>query len=337
MSDELISKLEKKIASLERINKVLMGRVERSIDDSGDAYSIFERNIVLQQGIEARTKELEQRNQELAATLNNLQGATDQLIQSEKMAALGSLVAGVAHEVNTPLGIGLTAASHFQIITREFSQQFVAGSMKKSDLTRFIASCEESSSIIVANLMRAAELVNSFKKIAVDTTSEQMQTINLREYLSSIIVTLSPQIKKTKIEVQIDCPGSMWIQTLPGSFSQIITNLVINSLVHAFSGEDRGVIAFSIKAEGENCQDLSFIYSDTGKGIAPEHLSKIFEPFFTTRRGQGGSGLGLHLVYNIITKNLKGSVTCESVLGKGARFIMVFPKCVTQPMNAAAS
>lgn len=336
MNDEKINFLERRIASLEKINKVLMGRVERSIDDSGDAYSIFERNIVLQQSVEARTRELEVRNQQLAETLKNLQGATDQLVQSEKLAALGGLVAGVAHEVNTPIGIGLTAASHFQILVRDINQQFNAGLMKKSDLIKFLVSCEESAAIIVANLTRAGELIHSFKKVAVDSTSEQLQTIDLNAYIRDIILTLSPQIKKTKVEICVDCPENLTIHTFPGSISQIITNLVMNAIIHAFEGDRAGMIVLSAKAVGEGYRDLSLIVSDNGRGISPENLTRIFEPFFTTKRGQGGSGLGLHLIYNIITKTLRGSIMCESTLGKGSRFVMVFPDCVSQLLKQAA-
>ena len=336
MSDEEMKRLERKVESLEKINKVLMGRVERSIDDAGDAYSIFERNIVLQQSVESRTHELEVRNQQLAETLQNLQGATDQLVQSEKLAALGGLVAGVAHEVNTPVGIGLTAASHFQMLVREINQQFNTGAMKKSDLTKFFTACEESAAIIVANLTRAGELIHSFKKVAVDSTSEQLQTINLNHYIRDIILTLSPQIKKTKVEISIDCPENLTIETFPGSISQIVTNLVMNAMIHAFESDATGMVVLSAKATGKSYRDLSLIVSDNGKGIAAEHLTKIFEPFFTTKRGQGGSGLGLHLIYNIITKNLRGSIICESSIGKGSRFVMLFPACVSQTLQHAA-
>jgi len=300
MTDERIAKLEKKIASLERINKVLMGRVERSIDDAGDSYSLFERNIVLQQSVETRTRELEARNHELAQMLQNLQNATDQLVQSEKLASLGSLVAGVAHEVNTPVGIGLTAASHFQLLCREFQQTFAAGSMKKSDMSRFLSACEESSGIIVANLMRAAELINSFKKVAVDSTSEALQTIDLKKYVRDIVVTLTPQLRNTKVHIDISCPDDVWIRTFPGSFSQIITNLVMNALVHAFDDKAEGVIDLSIKVVGDKLQDVSIIFSDNGKGIPEENLTKIFEPFFydQTRTRRQRARASPHLQYH---------------------------------------
>ena len=208
--------------------------------------------------------------------------------------------------------------------------------MKKSDLTRFLASCEESSSIIVSNLIRASELITSFKRVAVDSSCEQQQTIDIKKYLKDIIVTLTPQLRNTKVSIHINCPDDLWIHTQPGAFSQIVTNLVINALMHAFDDVEEGLIDLSIQVVGEKKQDICMIFADNGKGIPAQNLQKIFDPFFTTKRGRGGSGLGLNLIYNIISKNLNGSITCESTVGKGTLFIMNFPECLAKPLGSAA-
>jgi signal transduction histidine kinase len=170
--------------------------------------------------------------------------------------------------------------------------------------------------------MRAANLIQSFKKIAVDQSSESWQTVELESYLKDIVVSLTPRLKKTKIKISIQCPETLRINTMPGALSQIITNFVTNSLMHGFSEGQEGEITITAKSEK---QSTVLTYADNGKGIARENIDKVFEPFFTTARGQGGSGLGLHLVYNIVTRNLGGSITADSTPGEGVTFTMTLP------------
>lgn len=320
-----IAELERKIVALEKINRALMGRVERSTALSADSYSLFEHSITLQRHVQEQTQALQASNRQLHKALTDLQNATDQVVQSEKLAALGSLVAGVAHEVNTPLGIGVTAASHLEEVTATLANSFAAGALKKSDFVAFLATCQETVKIILANLTRAANLIQSFKKIAVDQSSESWQTITLESYLKDIVVSLSPNIKKAKATVVVECPPTLRIATMPGALSQIVTNLVTNSLLHAFAHGRGGEIVLSAKAKQDA---VVLVYTDDGKGIAREHLSHVFEPFFTTRRGQGGSGLGLHLCYNIVTRSLKGKIEVASTPGAGVRFTITLPECV---------
>jgi signal transduction histidine kinase len=265
---------------------------------------------------------LQESNRQLQKALSDLQSATDQMIQSEKLAALGSLVAGIAHEVNTPLGISVTAASHLEELTKMLTANFSAGTMKKSDLMSYIGSSKETMQIILANLMRAANLIQSFKKIAVDQSSESWQTVELESYLKDIVVSLTPKLKKTKIKISIQCPETLRINTMPGALSQIITNFVTNSLMHGFNEGQEGEITITAKSDK---QFTVLTYADNGKGIARENIDKVFEPFFTTARGQGGSGLGLHLVYNIVTRNLGGGITARSAPGEGVTFTMTLP------------
>ncbi|MDR1935565.1 MAG: HAMP domain-containing histidine kinase [Candidatus Accumulibacter sp.] len=322
-----IAALERKVATLEKINQALMGRVERSTNSIGDSYSMFVHNLTLQRHVENQTRDLQESNQQLQKALSNLKNATDQMIQSEKLAALGSLVAGIAHEVNTPLGISVTAASHLEESTKTLAAAFAAGTMKKSDLTNFIDASKETVQIILSNLMRAANLIQSFKKIAVDQSSETWQKVALEAYLKDIVVSLTPRLKKTKIKVSIQCPEALRINTMPGSLSQIFTNLIINSLLHGFDEGQEGEIAITVKTKK---QTAVLTYTDNGKGIKRENLGRIFEPFFTTSRGQGGSGLGLHLVYNIVTRSLKGSITASSEPGEGVRFTLSLPDSVVE-------
>lgn len=320
-----VAELERRIVALEKTNRALMDRVERSMDAmSSDSYSLFVHNLTLQRHVEEQTQELQESNDQLQQTLVDLKDATEQMILSEKFAALGSLVAGVAHEVNTPLGIGVTAASHLEEIVQLLARAFEAGTVKKSDFTKFIADSQETVRIILSNLARAANLVQSFKKIAVDQSNETWQVIELESYLKDIIVSLTPKLKKTKIQVAIHCPETLKINTMPGALSQILTNLVTNSLMHGFEEDEAGNITIAVRTSSRQHSTI-LTYTDNGKGMSHENLSKIFEPFFTTRRAQGGSGLGMHLVYNIITRNLGGTITVESEPGEGATFTITLP------------
>ncbi|MDR0577890.1 MAG: sensor histidine kinase [Candidatus Accumulibacter sp.] len=320
-----IAGLERKIVALEKTKQALMGRVERSTASAGNSYFLFEHNLTLQRQVAKQTCELQQSNQQLLEALTDLKNATDQIVESEKFAALGSLVAGIAHEVNTPLGIGVTAASYLEETVVALAKAFEAGTMRKSDLAAFIATARETARIILANLNRAASLVQSFKRIAVDQTDEVRQTIALAAYLKDIIVSLTPRLKKTRIRVTIDCPENLRVITMPGGLSQILTNFVTNSLLHGFEPDAEGGIVITARAREDA---VVLVYTDDGQGIPPDHLHRVFEPFFTTKRGQNGSGLGLSLVYNIVTRNLKGQIEVASAPGKGTSFTITLPDSV---------
>lgn len=272
-------------------------------------------NEELEQRVEDRTLELREANAALQESL-------EQLILMEKMSALGGLVAGIAHELKTPIGVGVTAASHLEDMTRELEQQYQASRMKRSDLERYVRIARESTTMILENLRRASEQIQGFKQVAVDQSSDQQRQFHLRSYINDVFLSLHPELRKTSHHVTILCPDDLEIESYPGAFSQIITNLVMNSLIHGFEHTDQGEMLLSISLEGET---LRIIYQDNGKGIPPEYLSKIFDPFFTTKRGQGGSGLGLNIVYNLVTQKLHGSITCESTPNRETRFIIHIP------------
>ena len=267
-------------------------------------------------------RSLQEKNDEIAKTLQQLQTTQAQLIESEKMAALGNLVAGVAHEINTPIGISVTASSTLNEDTKEFLNTYKSGNMKRSHLEAFLDTAIESSSMILANLKRAADLIHSFKQVAVDQSSEAQRCFPVKEYLEEIILSLIGKLKNTKHTIRITGDENLTLDSYPGALSQIVTNLVMNSLIHAYDEEDFGQIHLEFKLEQEQ---LLLQYSDNGKGIKPEHLNQIFDPFFTTNRSQGGAGLGLHIVYNLVTQKFKGSIQCESQVGVGTTFIIKLP------------
>jgi predicted ATPase/signal transduction histidine kinase/tRNA A-37 threonylcarbamoyl transferase component Bud32 len=296
--------------------KLLSAQVAISIENA-QLYTNLQRfNENLEQLVQQRTAELSQ-------TLSNLKTTQKQLVESEKMAALGGLVAGVAHEINTPIGIGITAASLLAEKATEFFEMYKSGQMKRSQLEKFLDTAMQSSSMVLSNLNRAADLIQSFKQVAVDQCSEEERTFNLKQYLSEILISLRAKLKTTKHRVDVRGDETLTVNTYPGALSQIVTNLVMNSLTHAYSSpEDAGHLVFDFKQEGEQ---IIFEYSDDGKGIPQEQLSKIFDPFFTTKRGQGGSGLGLHIVYNLVTQKLNGTIECESQVGAGTKFVIQLP------------
>jgi predicted ATPase/signal transduction histidine kinase/tRNA A-37 threonylcarbamoyl transferase component Bud32 len=263
-----------------------------------------------------------ERTQELTTALDNLKATQNQLIESEKMAALGGLVAGVAHEINTPVGVGITAASTLDKETQAFVEQFNQGKLKRSALQAYLDTAQQGSQLILSNLQQAAELVQSFKQVAVDQTHLARRQFAVKAYIEETILNLMPKLKQTKHRLTINGDDTVTINSYPGALSQVVNNLVTNSIAHAYQPGESGQLHFYITAHDSK---LTIEYHDDGCGIAPENLSKIFEPFFTTARNQGGSGLGLHIVYNLITQKLKGTIRCKSRMGEGTIFIIELP------------
>ena len=247
------------------------------------------------------------------------------LVQAEKMASLGLLVAGIAHEINTPVGIAYSCASHLASRTRDLVQALESGALKKSDLTAYGASAIESTRLMSGNLGRAAELIRSFKHVAVDQASAELRRFDLKTYLNEVVTSLGPRLRTTPHRVTVSCPAGILINGYPGAFSQVVTNLVMNALDHAFEAKPEGTIAITVEAAPDG-GEIDLCFQDDGKGIPRAALEKIFEPFFTTRRGSGGSGLGLHIVFNLVTQSLGGRITVDSVEGEGTTFHIRFPR-----------
>ncbi|MCP3668830.1 MAG: DUF3365 domain-containing protein [Gammaproteobacteria bacterium] len=244
------------------------------------------------------------------------------LVRAETMSALGGMVAGVAHEANTPIGVSVTSASHLATITNDLFTAFNENALSRSALKDYLETSHESTTIILSNLERAAKLIKSFKQVAADQASEAKSHFNLKEYIESVLLTLRPELKNTALTVTVHCPDDIQMNSYPGALSQVITNLVMNSKIHAFDQNEAGSLLFDIKKSRD---DIHILYSDDGKGISEEYLDDVFAPFFTTRRGKGSSGLGLHISHNLIHTVLKGSITVSSKLNEGSLFTLTIP------------
>lgn len=280
-------------------------------------------NISLEEKVKQRTNALKEANSELIQTLEKLHQFQRQMVQNEKMASLGDMVAGVAHEVNTPIGLGVTASTMMLDRLSDMRKAFEDKTLKASALSKFIAEGEENLNIIFRNLNRAAELISSFKQVAVDQSSENNRIFFFAKLMDEILMSMRPKLKKVKHQINVHCDENLVVESKAGPINQIIINLIMNSLIHGFENIENGQIDITIEAIGDS--KVSIEFKDNGKGI-PEHLRKrIFDPFVTTKRGQGGSGLGMHLVYNLVTQALNGSISIVSEENKGVQFVILFP------------
>tara|TARA_B100000965_G_scaffold58376_1_gene44515 strand:- start:667 stop:1392 length:726 start_codon:yes stop_codon:yes gene_type:complete len=233
------------------------------------------------------------------------------------------MVAGVAHEVNTPIGLGVTASTMMLDRLAVIQKDFENKTLKASAMKRFLDESNENLNIIYRNLNRAAELISSFKQVAVDQTSESSRSFCVVQLVNEILLSLQPRLKKLKHNINVDCDPTLSVETKAGPINQILINLIMNSVIHGFETMDEGTI--DIRAEMVSSNKLKLVYTDNGKGISPEIRKRIFDPFVTTKRGQGGSGLGMHLVYNLVTQALNGSISITSEEGNGVEFVIIFP------------
>lgn len=283
---------------------------------------VLELNQTLEQRVFERTRELNEKNAALEKIVADLNSARNQLLQAEKMAGLGALVAGVAHELNTPIGNAVIASSTLAERTRTFLKEYEGG-LRRSSLESYMETAQAGSDLIQRNLSRASELIASFKQVAADQTSSQRREFELKSTLAEIVATLAPSFRKTAYRLELDVQEGLLMDSYPGPLGQVISNLVINALTHAFVGRKQGLMRLSAHADQTPGRVL-MVFSDDGIGIPQENLSRIFDPFFTTRRGQGGSGLGLHIVYNIISGVMGGEIHAESAT-TGTRFLISLP------------
>lgn len=293
--------------------------------------ALLELNQTLEEKVVERTEELTAANEELMAMNEELTAMNEELIETnekivrmqaylieaEKMAALGSLVAGVAHEINTPVGIGITASSHLVDLAQELIQKNETTQLSNLDILPYIDDLKKASQIIHKNLDRAGRLIQSFKQLSVDQTSEPKRRFNVYEYLEEILVSLSPTLKKTLVKVQTICHDDLFIDGYPGAFAQIITNLVMNALNHAFPNNREGQITIELTSIDAK---LHLVFSDNGIGMDSTTLNRIYEPFYSTKRSLGGTGLGLSIVYTLVTQRFNGNIICQSSPNNGTCF-----------------
>jgi signal transduction histidine kinase len=260
---------------------------------------------------------------EVDRAVGDLKAAQAQLVQQEKMASLGAVVAGVAHEINTPVGVSVTAASTLQALSSKIGDKYAASALSRNDLETYLASAQECADIILRNMQRAANLIQSFKQVAVDQTVGDRRPFEIRSYIDEVLLSLAPQLRKSPHAVVVSCPDTLVLDSYPGALAQILTNLVNNSLMHAFPEGRSGSIGISVS---EDADTVVLLYTDDGLGIPADHLPHVFEPFFTTKRGQGGSGLGLHIVYKLTTETLGGTVEIRSPPDNGVEVRIAFPR-----------
>lgn len=314
---ELLEKRDDEIGRLYRLfnqqRKDLINR-DQSLNEYRDR---------LEQTVAERTSELREANTTLITSLDQLKRAQAELIQNEKLVSLGTLVSGIAHEVNTPLGIAITASSHLRQELDVVTKAQTESTLNKSSFEQFLAECSETETLLANNLQRAATLIQSFKKVAVDQSSDEVRFINLHHYIDEIVLSLGPRLKKAKLEIINRIPTEFEFSTYPGALAQITTNLILNSIIHGFNnGKQSGKISFDASRDGNM---IHLAYSDNGVGMDKETLSRIYDPFYTTKRSEGGSGLGMNIVYNLITSKLNGSIETQSEPDRGMTVVMTFP------------
>jgi DNA-binding LacI/PurR family transcriptional regulator/signal transduction histidine kinase len=273
--------------------------------------------------VQERTYSLEQSNAELARTLDTLKHATEELVRAERMAALGSLVAGVSHELNTPIGIGVTVVSTLQEHLAQLKRDIGSGGIRRSAMTQYLDGTGMGLDVLTRSLDSARSLVESFKQVAMDQSSDQRRRFDLERTLQDVVITLGPMYKSTPHKLHVELTPGIAMDSYPGPLGQVITNLVANALLHAFEGRAVGNMWLTTRLLSSDW--IEILFRDDGVGIAREHRARVFDPFFTTKLGQGGSGLGLNIVYNLVTVALGGRIHLVSELGKGAAMVMQLP------------
>src|SRR5690349_9560250 len=315
---------------LKSMHAITSGNLDRKVqgttarDEVGAmarAVDVFRENAIAKRKTEDELRSAKERAESALLELNTAQ---QNLIDAERLAALGGLVAGVAHEVNNPIGISLTVASSFARRADTFEQELRTEPLRRSKLDEFVKSSRDAAGQLVANLHRAGELIQSFKQVAVDRSHAERRQFNLSEATDQIVASLKPVLKKAAITLSVDVPEGLFIDGYPGSYGQILTNLFLNAANHAFADGRSGAITIQARARGSD--DVEIIFADNGAGMTPDVQRQAFDPFFTTRRNEGGTGLGLHIVYNLVTQQLGGRMMLESRLGQGTTFRIIMPK-----------
>jgi signal transduction histidine kinase len=315
-----------------RYDKPIHGTAARDeIGAMARAVEVFRDNAIAKGKAE---EELRTSKDKAERALAELRDTQQNLIEAEKLAALGGLVAGIAHEVNNPVGISLTVASSFARRCEVFASELKEPPLRRSRLDEFIATSHAAANQLVANLQRAGELIQSFKQVAVDRSHADRREFDLAEATDQIIASLRPALKTTAIALRVDLPPGIAMDSYPGSYGQVLTNLFLNAVVHAFPDGRAGTLSFSARALGAN--DVEITVADDGVGMTEAVKTHAFDPFFTTRRNRGGTGLGLHIIYSLVTQSLGGRLSMESAPGKGTTFRIVIPR-VARDSSAAAT
>jgi signal transduction histidine kinase len=269
-------------------------------------------------------RELRSAKDAAEAALRNLRETQNSLIEAEKLAALGRLVAGVAHEINNPLGTALTVASTIEQKSKSFASQAALGTLKRSSLNEYVEAVREGSSQLLDSLNRAAGLILSFKQVAADRNSSDLRAFDLGELIEQVAVGLRPALPKKMVALKVQCQSHLAMNSYPGSIGQVLTNLFLNSIAHAYPDNAPGTI--DIKVGAASASDVEIVFNDDGCGMSPDVRRQAFDPFFTTRRHLGCTGLGLHIVYSVVTDRLGGRLRLNSEPGKGTEVTILLPR-----------
>jgi signal transduction histidine kinase len=312
---------------------ITSGDYDRSVQGTGAkdevgamarAVEVFRQNAIAKRKTE---DELRTSKEKAESALFELNSAQQNLIDAERLAALGGLVAGVAHEVNNPIGISLTVASSFARRAEMFEAELRSDAqLRRSQLEEFVRTSRDAAQQLEANLHRAGELIQSFKQVAVDRSRAERRQFSLSEATDQIIASLRPVLKKAPITLSVEVPEGLVIDGYPGAYGQILTNLFLNAASHAFADGRSGAITISARSRGHD--DVEIIFADDGAGMTPDVQRQAFDPFFTTRRNEGGTGLGLHIVYTLVTQQLGGRMMLDSRPGQGTTFRIIIPRAV---------
>jgi signal transduction histidine kinase len=309
-------------------------RARDEIGEMARAVDVFRENAIAKRRAEEELRASKERAEQ---ALKELRETQDSLIEAEKLAALGGLVAGVAHEVNNPVGISMTVASSLARRCESFSAELEQGQMRRSRLVEFISGNREAANQLVANLQRAGELIQSFKQVAVDRSHADRRQFDLRQSTEQILASLRPGLKKSHIELVTEIPDGIVMDSYPGHYGQVLTNLFLNAVKHGFDGVPEGTIHIEARPVGLGQVEINFY--DDGKGMTEEVQRRAFDPFFTTRRSEGGTGLGLHIVYNLVTRRLGGRIMLSSAPWRGTTFRITLPLSAprqdSEPVQAA--
>lgn len=321
------SPVQDDIESLEYEAKIIALILERTrnIDQLQDA------NLMLEKRVTERTKELTETNVLLSKALMQKNDISKQLLEKESLASLGTMVSSLTHEISTPNGVALTAASHIPTLLEETKRKLDEHNLTDTRLQEMFENLNEISDIIERNLNNSAQLIESFKRIAIDQHSQLTRLIDMYEYVDNILVSLRPHLKKTRHKFCIDIPQELAFVSNAGAISQILTNLILNSVQHGFDNGDEGKMTIRVRLIDEQFGEpiLQLVFADNGKGMDENTMTRMYEPFFTTARGSGGNGLGMHICQNLVLNQLSGHIACKSEIGLGTSFTVTFP--VTLP------
>jgi signal transduction histidine kinase len=318
----LISALIAALLVASHRSRTLAGKLRATLDEQHASLEELER----------QKAHVELAHGDLSSVLVTLKQAQANLITSEKLASLGALVAGIAHELNTPIGNTLLTATALSDMVSEFEKQYAAGGIKRSALEAHMADTKLACGIMASSLSRAAELITSFKQVSVDQTSDNRRRFELGEVVRDTVATYSAQLRRANCRIEVDVAPMLVLDSYPGGLGQVLSNLINNALLHAFEKSSAPKIVISAR-EIEHGQ-VMLNFSDDGVGMAPKTLHQVFDPFFTTKMGQGGSGLGMNIVYNVVTGMLGGSIGIASTPGTGTSVTIMMPK--TAPDQASA-